>query len=394
MNTNEANQRLKRLVESTSFKELGKKVAMDVNIFDILRVSDMEIRHSNMLAWLLDPSKNHGFGDFILKELYEEISGKSSRGVKYDSFKVLREWHNIDLLLVSNESKIVICIENKVHASESRYQLKKYREIVDGAYSNDYKKFFVFLTLDGEEASEANKDIWGSLSYEFIIDLLRRGLKIHELYPKSEIIIKQYLKVLERNVMGVEDEIQKLCDKVYGENEEVLELIYKHTRKDPAQIARDNVKEWLSKANIEPLYLDEGKSSRSFFRFRSKFLDSIIPQDEDGTGGSWRNGIRYYYEIAVYQNGYASIYLGISPKNAPTKVRENLRMLFEEGQKLKKYKREHTFDADKNWMLALKFTKSLPFADENELPENVGKFKKVFMEDIPAFEDSLKKLFS
>lgn len=33
------------------------------NIFDILKISRTEIRHSNMLSWLLDPNENHGLGD-------------------------------------------------------------------------------------------------------------------------------------------------------------------------------------------------------------------------------------------------------------------------------------------------------------------------------------------
>ena len=33
------------------------------NLFDVLKVSRKEIRHSNMLGWLMDPNENHGFGD-------------------------------------------------------------------------------------------------------------------------------------------------------------------------------------------------------------------------------------------------------------------------------------------------------------------------------------------
>lgn len=32
------------------------------NLFDVLKISGTEIRHSNVLAWLLDPNENHGLG--------------------------------------------------------------------------------------------------------------------------------------------------------------------------------------------------------------------------------------------------------------------------------------------------------------------------------------------
>ena len=38
------------------------------NIFDVLKISRTEIRHSNVLAWLLDANENHGLGDMFIRE--------------------------------------------------------------------------------------------------------------------------------------------------------------------------------------------------------------------------------------------------------------------------------------------------------------------------------------
>ena len=43
------------------------------NIFDVLKISRTEIRHSNMLGWLLDPNENHGLGDKFLKALFKIV---------------------------------------------------------------------------------------------------------------------------------------------------------------------------------------------------------------------------------------------------------------------------------------------------------------------------------
>ena len=37
------------------------------NIFDALRIVDREVKHSDFLAWLLDPNESHGQGGLFLR---------------------------------------------------------------------------------------------------------------------------------------------------------------------------------------------------------------------------------------------------------------------------------------------------------------------------------------
>jgi hypothetical protein len=62
---------LNQLVTFHVCNELAEieKTANLTNIFDVLKITSAEIRHSNMLAWLLNPQNPHGFGDSILKEI-------------------------------------------------------------------------------------------------------------------------------------------------------------------------------------------------------------------------------------------------------------------------------------------------------------------------------------
>src|SRR2546421_1704315 len=43
------------------------------NIFDAVGIADAEIRHSNFLRWLLDPSENHGLGSLFLKPVLMDM---------------------------------------------------------------------------------------------------------------------------------------------------------------------------------------------------------------------------------------------------------------------------------------------------------------------------------
>ena len=80
------------------------------NIFDVLKIARTEIRHSNVLAWLLNPNENHGFGKAFIARLNSYIAkdGLVSDEVafklltmKYSDIVVYREWQNIDILIES-----------------------------------------------------------------------------------------------------------------------------------------------------------------------------------------------------------------------------------------------------------------------------------------------------
>ena len=102
----------------------------EANIFNILRLNYFEIRHSNMLAWLLNPNENHGLGDRLLKKvLLYATNGtdlpimKGLRPVDVELMNlsdtyVFREKENIDILIVSESNKLVLAIENKIFSKE------------------------------------------------------------------------------------------------------------------------------------------------------------------------------------------------------------------------------------------------------------------------------------
>ena len=53
--------KLKALVDSFEFRRYHKELhSRTFSPFDVLQVADVEIRHSNVLAWLLAPDGTHG----------------------------------------------------------------------------------------------------------------------------------------------------------------------------------------------------------------------------------------------------------------------------------------------------------------------------------------------
>src|SRR4051812_16528808 len=89
------------------------------NIFDALGIAQAEIRHSNFLAFILDPAESHGQSQLFLRALLMDLLKAASPalrplspieidGVDMRGVEVRREWNNIDLLITSRQPAFVI----------------------------------------------------------------------------------------------------------------------------------------------------------------------------------------------------------------------------------------------------------------------------------------------
>ena len=130
--------------------ELVKAKVNRFNPFKILKIEDYEIRHSNVLAWLLNPNGNHNFDDKILKKLLlkilmkpdnDEVLPNTNLVYKIQNMNIMdicvyREFYNIDLVLVSENQRLVIFIENKVLSGEHSNQLSRYHSIIEDKFPN------------------------------------------------------------------------------------------------------------------------------------------------------------------------------------------------------------------------------------------------------------------
>jgi hypothetical protein len=279
------------------------------NLFDVLKISRAEIRHSNMLGWLLDPSENHGLGDAFLKGILQCLIERDTED-KYDVFKILlmdlygftvtREWRNIDILLVSGDEKIVIAVENKVGTSEHDDQLNRYRKILEEEYL-DYHKVLIYLTPDGEEPSDPEN--WTVLTYGDVWNVLNGILENTQLSSDVELMIRNYVDILRRDI--VEDrELTEICDKIYRKHQKALDLIYEHRtnwKNRVEQIIRETLKDMAKDGN---LIYKEGWN----INFRTEILDKLLPEESDKIT-SW--GACYWIEVHEKDKricGYLALY--------------------------------------------------------------------------------------
>ena len=207
MSKAEAAEAMKQAVESPDFQQMEKSLSK-FNLFEVLRCADHELRHSNILAWLLDPVESHGMGGHFLASFLGSLStGSGDKGKRpfakvacedFQSVTVHRETkYNIDILLeltTKGNGLWVVCIENKFKSTQGKEQLKRYRETIERVYP-DAQQTFVFLTLREEKPHD---DAYLVVSYGQVSSELEKALRSSSasISAQPRMLIEHYQGIL------------------------------------------------------------------------------------------------------------------------------------------------------------------------------------------------------
>ncbi|MDA1810944.1 PD-(D/E)XK nuclease family protein [Bacillus sp. HSTU-bmb18] len=214
---------LSLLDNSMEFEKLHSKFNR-FNPFKILKVDKFEIRHSNMIAWLLDPTENHHLSSMFVNKLLsktfvkaenEELIGQYNfiklHKQSLQDLEVFREVQTennkrIDILAISESQKFAILIENKYKSSESDGQLQNYINFVSEKYEG-YTIIPIFLSLDGSAPSHTS---YLTLDYGDILNILKAQLEIYSEYTSNTIkdFISYYIDILEGELVRDEEDIE------------------------------------------------------------------------------------------------------------------------------------------------------------------------------------------
>ena len=191
------------------------------NIFDALRATRDELKHSNFLAWLLDPTESHGQGALFLKAVLMDLLPRARENgfevpvspIQIDAaelhgLEVRREWRNLDLLIKCDEPAFVIAIENKIDSAEHSEQLSRYKRTVAQEFPSR-AALFVFLTREGDEPSDED---WCPTSYRDLHRVLSRVAKTHgpNIGDDVRTFLDHYLRLIGSRFMD-DPQIDDLC---------------------------------------------------------------------------------------------------------------------------------------------------------------------------------------
>lgn len=274
-----------------------------VNIFSVLGLTNTEIRHSNMLAWLFDSKANHGLGNNFIKNFLEPKLKKEDKDKlnSYD-FRVYRELEHIDLLLVSEAEKIVIVIENKIWTKNHDNQLTTYNEFINETYKDKgFSIYQFYLTPDGDTPINEKGDIseWNPLSYKNIIDTLVNTKSIAKLKPESRLLINNYINILRRDIVKDDnDELIKKCNEIYAQYKTVIDLINKYKTSNLVTVIKSVLFHYKDQNKIK---FDNINNCKTTFKFYTPELDNLLPEFE-AKQSSWNDTHKYDYELIIQQS--------------------------------------------------------------------------------------------
>lgn len=372
--------KLENLLMSEDLEKLNS-MTNQFNIFKVLKLEKYEIRHSNFLAWLMRPNENHGLGDYFLKEFLksavknfslEEKCEVKLRDVAFLNFSdaiIRREDNNIDILIISPQSKFVCVIENKIDSGENGDQLSRYAKRVEKEF-NSYKRLYIYLSKNDdkeiiersyEENQESKTIHYIQMNYKQVYEVLNKLLDFKTEYLNNEVktFIEHYKNVIDRNIMGNTDkEIKELCRQIYSKNKDAIDIIIEEREK----IFSDFIKKFE-----EQLFSNkETKEIKNLCNIKTKQGNTYCFYGSD----------YYHYEIGKNNEDEIIIAFHIEKvQDKKVKIKEIEKLLSNEDGIIK--------SGQSGWGYSIQIGKSLeelmPEEIENLIPELVEKFKNLYV---------------
>ena len=252
---NSALDELRALEEDPKLAQLDAMLR-EFNLFDVLGIARREVRHSALLAWLLNPGATHGLGTAFLRSFLRnvarraEISGigkittASVDSWGLEQVRVRTERQNIDVLIEGISDGFVCPIENKINIGEHSGQLAKYMKIVDSQWPG-WDKLPIFLTPDGKEPEgSADKERYVPYSHEKVASVIDRVLESDtgDLDLDVASLLRQYTYTLRRRVMETTSDVESLAFEIHRKHSGAIRRINKaleNKEKRAASIAKE-----------------------------------------------------------------------------------------------------------------------------------------------------------
>ena len=362
------------------------------NIFEAIGAVWQELRHSDFLAFLLDPQQNHGLGDAFLKRLLQKVL-VSARDVEmpitpidldvwsFDEIFVRREWQNIDILLEDESHKLVIIIENKIRSSEHSDQLRRYYEHVQQHYLG-WRIIGLYLTRDGEQPSEEVKNAYLSIDYGLVCEVLESLAKsrVSTLGPDVLTIIHHYTQMLRRHIVS-DSEIAELCQRIYLKHRRALDLIYEQR---PDQQAKIRVMLENLIRETPDLILDYSAKSSILWTIREWDVSILLE------GSGWTSSGRMLLFAFANDKENLTITLVIGP--GPQETRQRLFEMAQQSPPLRPVRKALTPKWGAIYKRSFLTSRSYEDASDDELEAEIRKQWAAFLKnDLPKIRAALRE---
>ena len=286
------------------------------NLFSILNIERYELKHSALIANLLDPKGSHGCGDAFLRAFFEialkgtaypfESSTPPQSYTEYYTGPIVGDTGGrIDILVKSSHYGLII--ENKIYAGDQDKQLTRYDNYGKETFGAD-GYHLVYLTLYGYDASKestatksAEEVGYLRLSYaEDILRWLEQCVRLADNKPLVRESLNQYIRTIKQ--LTYQDMNQDNIEKIINLAVDYPEVVATLSSKRDAiaqRIRKKYIFDELKKyADQKGWLYDDSESSYNEeepkIRFRKEGWDGSIiisadSEDKKSNYGWWIN---------------------------------------------------------------------------------------------------------
>ena len=320
---------LAALVDDPDFQVVVRSRS-SFNLFEAVGAVRAELRHSDFLAFLLSPARNHGLGSLALVRVLRAVLAKlppADRPVTVldliigdvDDAIVDRELHDIDILIELKRLNLVVVIENKIDAKAGDGQLTRYREVVQRRYPT-HRHLLVFLTPRGAPPDD---DAYVPFGYAEVARVL--DATVDAAPPETALAVRHYVEMLRRHIVP-DDNLRDLARRLYERHREAFDFVYDCKPQAPGMIGivRD-----MYEAEAPGLVKDG--DTLSMLRFVPEGW-ATVPELNACAPGEWtKSGRSLLFEVKTYnQEPYASrvnvaLIVGPAPQAIRAKLYEGAR---------------------------------------------------------------------
>ncbi len=364
------------------------------NIFEAIGVVRRELRHSDFLAFLMDPKGTHGLGEAFAKRLLQRIlMGSEDVPVPVTPMElelwdlgrveVRREWQRIDILLLDWEHKLAVIVENKIGSGERSDQLLRYYRLVEQHHPG-WRIIAVYLTPGGDPPShESYLPVDYGLVSEVIDDLAEgRALVVND---DVKTVMTHYTDMLRRNIVSNSD-VTRMCRQIYQKHKKALDLIYDH---GPARWKKVHKLFKRLVAETQGLKLkwewEEYPEDYVVFDIEDWDLPSLRVRDGEGN-----NSLTVHWVLSQFFEGVV-LYLELVSGDDPTR-RKLFNLAHEERSLFKDVSEQLTQEETMLYLCRLLPPELYETGTDEECERKIRRrWVEFFREDLPRIETAVKK---
>lgn len=231
------------MIEALGQLEAKFQLGVGFNVFEAVAMARQEIRHSRFLAFLLNPRSPHGLGPAFLRAILSAavaehpdppVSRLDVAITDLTGSSIHCERDHFDIAVEISSLRLLFVIENKIDATESADQLRKYRKHALSRYQ-DYRFMGTFLTPTGYEGEDNN---WGTMGYATVIAELKATLLSTAVPPDVEMAIGHYIQLIERKIVASQALIEA-CKSIYQQHRAAVDLLVQYGQESQLSQAFD-----------------------------------------------------------------------------------------------------------------------------------------------------------